>query len=289
MSILAIELGGTTTVLSFFTDGNVFSPSIVHEFPTTSPSEVFAQIINVCSSHKISKIGVASFGPIEINQSSPCFATITNTPKIPFQQFNLANSLKIFNVPIFVDTDVNAAARAEFNVRSVVQNHPITSLAYVTIGTGIGVGFCFSPSRPSLNFEGGHIFAPLHPNDVENNFEGVCPFHSKCIEGMANAASIAKRAGCEPRDLCNLPDDHEVFDVAAHYYAHLCLSICLLTRTDVIVIGGGVFKRQSLMPRVVKLFDKLLNGYLTDVKGTDLLQRPLLQHSGLVGAALLTM
>jgi fructokinase len=59
-------------------------------------------------------------------------------------------------VPTKIDTDVNAAAMAEFKLGK----HEIKqSLVYITIGTGVGVGVIVNgkPIHGLTHPEGGHI------------------------------------------------------------------------------------------------------------------------------------
>lgn len=105
--------------------------------------------------------------------------------------------------------------------------------------------------------------APICDYDVQNKFVGTCPYHTNCIEGMASAAAIAKRAQVKSSaELKELSDDHPVWDATAHYLAHLCHALLSLTSVHVIVVGGGVFNRECLLPKIQQQFVKINNGYI---------------------------
>ncbi|KAL0214918.1 hypothetical protein P9112_007102 [Eukaryota sp. TZLM1-RC] len=277
---LGIELGGTTTVVALCTDLEAITFETRDEFDTSSPQEVFARIKDFVRDWSIKAIGVAAFGPVIIDPLDPLYGTITTTPKVTFQNCSLIEHLSPICKNIFIDTDVNAAAIAEHKIR-LQKGKDVPLLKYITVGTGIGIGSSSCPPIPSFNAEGGHIMTPLFEEDVTAGFSGICPYHSSCVEGMTSSLALAKRAGIESWQLPHADDC--VFDAAVHYLAHLCINSVLLNRPNVIVLGGGVMKREGLYERIIKKFDDLMNGYLTGVKGSDVLQQQLLE-SGIVGS-----
>jgi len=50
----------------------------------------------------------------------------------------------------------------------------------------------------------------------DSQFEGWCPFHKDCVEGMAAAPALALQAGVPQEQLKDLPDDHPVWESCAH-------------------------------------------------------------------------
>jgi len=194
------------------------------------------------------------------------------------------------DTPIGFDTDVNMAAVSE----QLYGGHgKIGSAAYITVGTGIGVGLCTRGKsvRGLSHPEGGHLRVSRYTNpgktgmdgkilgvDGRDKYRGNCRFHSmdvkfplSCVEGMANSQAIADRLGITKKMLRNVPDSHEVWEMEACYLAQLCLSITLLLSPEVIVIGGGVMNREVLFPKIRKHFKGLLGGYLrSDLFDKDL-------------------
>ncbi|KAL0248783.1 hypothetical protein GEMRC1_004017 [Eukaryota sp. GEM-RC1] len=281
---LLIELGGTTTVIGFSSTlviDHTTQIADIHEFPTNTPLDVFNTIKSLCVNKEIEAISVAAFGPVIIDRKSPDFGLITTTPKTKWRNCSIVDHLRSISSNIFIDTDVNSAAAAELHGR-LSRGISISDLKYITVGTGIGVG-SFVSNSPSRATEGGHIHVEQFPDDLANGFVGVCPFHRGCVEGMANAEALATRANCSVMELPQLDDDNLCFEAFAHYLAHLCVSITLLSRPDTIVLSGGVFKRQSLHNKVCSKFDSIINEYI-DVKGSEVLEKPVFDRSGLVGA-----
>lgn len=220
-------------------------------------------------------LGVASFGPIDLNTDSETYGYITTTPKKRWQHVDVLGVLRSLlldaglvdaSVPLGFDTDVNAAALAMATHFSSVPGtrKALHSLAYVTVGTGIGVGL-FSHStlvHGASHPEAGHVYVPRAKGDGEEEFVGTCPWHGACLEGLCATGAIAARAGVESTALAQLKDSHRVWDIVAFYLAHLCLTLTLTMAPQVVVLGGGVMQRRILFPAIRKHFKSLLNGYV---------------------------
>ncbi len=80
------------------------------------------------------------------------------------------------------------------------------------------------------------------------------------LETVCNSAALARRAGCEPSMLKDLPDSHDIWDEAAHYLACLCANMILLTSPEKIVLSGGVLQRSILYPKIRAKTQEYLNG-----------------------------
>ena len=184
----------------------------------------------------------------------------------------------MLGLPFHLDTDVNAALAAEM-AWGAAQN--ATSAAYMTIGTGVGVGLFLNgaivarPSHPEF----GHIRVARHTRDLD--FDGGCAIHGDCLEGLASANAMHARWG----DPAHLPSDHIGWEIEAYYLAQACLSLYLLTRTDHIILGGGLMHASHLFENVRTAFDQLVGGYLPE-KGAGVILAPGLgEHAGVLGGA----
>lgn len=118
-----------------------------------------------------------------LDKGSKEYGSITSTPKKEWRGFSVLNEIKkrikVEDCDIFIDTDVNSCAMAEY----LIGNHSCKeSLAYITIGTGVGLGLIINklPVHGLTHPEGGHISVKLLEED--KNFVGSCPFHKQCLE-----------------------------------------------------------------------------------------------------------
>jgi fructokinase len=139
-----------------------------------------------------------------------------------------------FDIPIGFDTDVNGAALGEFTWGAA---QGLDTFIYLTIGTGIGGGALVNGKllHGLIHPEMGHIAIP---HDRERDpFEGVCPFHKDCFEGLASGPAMEKRWGQKAE---TLPHDHPAWELEAHYIALALQSYITILSPQRIIIGGGV-------------------------------------------------
>lgn len=256
--LAAVELGGTScrAAVAHADDTTVLIDSI--EVGTADPPTTMLVIVQFLDSHApFVALGVASFGPLDLNRSSPTYGYITTTPKVHWRDYNLLKHFEHYNVPIGFDTDVNAPALAELRLGS----HVGDSIAYITVGTGIGVGLVIEgrPVHGLVHPEGGHVMT-MRPDD--DKYQGWAVIHKKCVESMASAQACAERAGVAPTELAKLEDDNPIWDDVAFYLAQLCISICYLTSPHVIVLSGGVMNRSVLFEKVRSKFHVFNDGYI---------------------------
>jgi len=124
------------------------------------------------------------------------------------------------------------------------------SLCYITVGTGIGIGLVINGKcvHGMMHPEGGHARVPLLESD---KFEGVCPFHKNCLEGLCTNVAIQKRLGlASVEDVAKLGDDHEIWNTLAYYLGTFCANLYLAVSVERIIIGGGVMNRTILFAKI---------------------------------------
>jgi fructokinase len=255
-----IEAGGTKFICIVASD-----PDHIPEqarIPTTSPGETLGKAIEFfqpfISSHKISVIGIGCFGPLDTDPISPTFGFITNTPKPGWSGTDVRGAiLRALNVTVAIDMDVNSAALGEYKWGASQGCDP--SL-YLTVGTGIGGGYVINgtPLTGLLNLEMGHIRIP---HDLQlDPFQGICPFHGDCFEGLASGPAIQARFGKRGE---SIPDDHPFWEVEAGYIASALVNYILTLSPKKIVVGGGVMERKFLFPVIRRNVQELLHGYVS--------------------------
>ena len=256
----AIEGGGTK-----FNCAVGYSPTHVLEsvtIPTTDAATTLAACIrffrNVADKHgRVAALGVACFGPLQMRRDAADFGCLLSTPKAGWSRADVVSPLtRALEVPVVLDTDVGAAATAEWRLGA---GRGLASLAYVTVGTGIGGAVVpeIQAAQRMTHAEMGHILVRRDARD--GDFAGVCPFHGDCLEGLASGPAIRARWGC---DLSSLPHGHFGRTIVAGYLGQLATSIVLLHAVDRIVMGGGVMSDGSLLPLVRDAMHQNLNGYV---------------------------
>lgn len=252
----SIEAGGTKFVCAVAT--NELEIMKRESFPTTTPEETMEMVLNFFIPYKdsLKGIGIGSFGPIDIHHESPTYGYITSTPKLGWKNFDFVGTIKeVFPIPIAWTTDVNAAAYGEY-VFGNGKGH--SSVVYYTIGTGIGGGalqygrFIQGFSHPEM----GHMLVSRHMKD---DYEGNCPFHRNCLEGMASGPAIEKRSGRKGQEL---EDEDSQWELEAYYLAQCAYNTTLIFSPDIIIFGGGVMKRHQVLDKMKVFFKQLLNDYI---------------------------
>ena len=258
----AIEGGGTTWVAAMAMEGKPSELFDRIEVATEDPVTTIGKLREWLHQREFDSVGIASFGPIDARLTSPKFGYITSTPKEGWRDTDVIGLLglrdEFKDKPYKFDTDVNAPALAEYRLNKKAGT---SSSAYITIGTGIGVGLVCNGATVHglIHPEGGHVQVARMAGDA---FAGTCPFHGSCVEGMCSTGALALRAGVAAPDLASLADDHPVWDAAAYYLAQLCMSIILINSSERIVLGGGVMNRACLYPKVRTKLKDMLNNYM---------------------------
>ena len=255
-----IEAGGTKfkTIVAHDPD-HILAETV---FPTLDPENTLPKVLgflsSVQSAHRIQikAIGLACFGPLDLDRASTTFGWITSTPKLKWRSFPILQYVQEnTSLPVKIETDVNAAAIAEGKWGAA---SGLSYYAYITIGTGIGGGLIynhkpiFGLSHPEI----GHMRINHSPQDP---FAGNCPYHTDCLEGLANAPALAARWKTEPSTLA---DDHPAWDLEAFYLAQMIHNLVMTCSPQKVILGGGVMKRAGLYHKVRDQFKRSFQAYI---------------------------
>jgi fructokinase len=252
-----IEGGGTKFVCAIGSGPDTVQDEV--RFPTTTPDETIGQAIEFFRARDadLVAIGIASFGPVDLDPTSPTYGFITSTPKPGWASTDLAGTIqRALDLPVAFDTDVNGAALGEHRWGAA---QALDTFLYLTIGTGIGGGGMVSGRRMHglVHPEMGHILLP-HDHKADP-FAGICPFHGDCLEGMASGPALQARWG-QPAE--TLPSDHPAWPIQAHYLALALMNLICTLSPQRIILGGGVMKAPNLFPLIRAGVQELLNGYV---------------------------
>jgi fructokinase len=285
MSYGGIEAGGTKWVCAVGDGAGQLT--VVETFPTTTPVQTLGRAVEFFKAHRegLEGLGVGSFGPIDVHRSSPTWGQITTTPKPGWAHTNVVAALQdALKLPVEFDTDVNAAALAEGHWGA---GRELETFCYVTVGTGIGVGVMVNGVllHGLLHPEIGHMQIPH--DRVRDPFDGVCPFHGDCWEGLASGEALRQRWGLPAYD----NSAAEAWELEADYLASGLVNLVYTFSPERIIVGGGVTKRPGLLERVRVRAAKMLGGYISapEVTTSDGMERYIVppalgDHAGVLGA-----
>lgn len=254
MRIGALEAGGTKMVCALGDEeGKIYEKISI---PTQTPQITIPRMLEFFKEREIEAMGIGCFGPIDLNRESETYGYITTTPKLAWRNFDMVGTFqKALHVPVGFDTDVNGSALGEatWGITRGLENS-----VYITVGTGIGMGIITNGKvlHGMLHPEAGHIILKQHPNDP---YEGKCPYHKTCLEGLAAGPAIEERWGKKGNELS---EKKEVWELEAYYIGQALVNLILILSPQRIVLGGGVMHQEQVLTLVRQEVEKQLNGYV---------------------------
>lgn len=273
----AIEAGGTKFICGV---GTGPEDLLTTRFATGQPEETIAQAvawIRRQSAGQLRAVGIGSFGPLDLKTGR-----ITSTPKAAWRGYDIAGAVERgLDIPVRIDTDVNAAVLGEARWGAA---RDVSNCLYLTIGTGIGGGIMAEKQvvHGLTHPEMGHIRIP---HDVATDpYDGACPYHGDCLEGLASGPAIRARWGIPGQDL---PDDHPAWVLEARYLAlGIANFICTLS-PERILIGGGVMRQSQLYGMVSREVLGILAGYVEKIP--EIIPPQHRDRTGVIGALALAI
>jgi fructokinase len=132
----------------------------------------------------------------------------------------------------------------------------------------------------------GHTYVRRHTSD---HYEGKCPYHKDCLEGLAAGPAIEERWGEKGIQLAG---KQEVWELEGYYIAQALMQYILILSPKKIILGGGVMKQKQIFPFIYENLKQLLNEYIqfpeisTDIE-SYIVSPGLGDHAGITGSLLL--
>ncbi|MCY9186458.1 MULTISPECIES: ROK family protein [Bacillus] len=279
-----IEAGGTKFVCAVGTEDGTIIDRI--EIPTAMPDETIEKVIQYFRQFSLQAIGIGSFGPVDLDVNSKTYGTITATPKPGWRHYPFLKTIKEeMNIPVGFSTDVNAAALSESLFGAAKD---FDSCLYITVGTGIGAGAIIEGrllqglSHPEM----GHIYIRRHPDDT---YQGKCPYHKDCFEGLASGPAIESRWGKKAADLSHV---NEVWELEGYYIAQALAQYILILAPKKMILGGGVMNQSQLFPYIYQYVPKIMKSYfnfseLSEIINEYIVAPHLGRNAGIIGTFVL--
>lgn len=262
MRLGALEAGGTKMVCAIGDESGKIYEQV--SIPTETPEITMPRLISYFEERKIEALGIGCFGPIDPDKKSETYGYITSTPKLAWADYNIVGTMeKSLMIPVGFDTDVNGSVLGEVTFG---QAKGKKCVVYVTIGTGVGAGIYIEGKllHGMLHPEAGHILLTQRQDDT---YEGTCPYHKTCLEGLAAGPAIEARWG---RKAVELKDDARVWDLEAYYIAQAIVNYILILSPQMIILGGGVMHQEQLFSKIRSYVKKMMNGYIKTKEMADL-------------------
>jgi fructokinase len=256
-----IEAGGTKFVCMVASGPGEIQAEI--RFPTTTPTETLTRCIAFFNEQAqilgqpVASVGIACFGPIDLNPESPTFGYITTTPKAGWAHTDVMGPIRQgLGVPVAFDHDVVVAGLGEGKWGSA---QSLSNFLYMTIGTGIGGGVIAGgkPVHGLVHPEIGHML--LRRDEKRDPFSGDCPYHHDCLEGLASGPAMAKRWN---KPAFDLPFEHPAWALEAEYLASAVHNLVCVLSPQRVILGGGVMQQERLFPLIRTRVAESLNGYI---------------------------
>ena len=282
--LAGVELGGTNANLVLGRGTQIVERM---RLPVTDATDTLARIAAQLrkwrDAQPIAALGIASFGPLQLDPEAPGYGRVVRTVKPGWDGADLLGELqRALDCPAAIHTDVTGAALAEGALGAAQGCH---DFVYITVGTGIGMGIVVAgkPIVGSLHPEAGHIRVRRMNGD---GFAGVCSYHGDCLEGLASGPAVAARAG---RPGAEVADDDPLWLPVIDALAEGCAALLLTLASQRIIIGGGVVNdRPWLVEAIAAATAPKLGGYLPYVGDrAPIAPAALMADAGPVGALIL--
>ncbi|MBF4463069.1 ROK family protein [Rathayibacter sp. VKM Ac-2878] len=259
--LVGIETGGTKVAVAVAALTEPEQILARTTLPTRAPEQTLAAIADFVSGHPVAgevvAIGVASFGPLDIDPDSPDYGRLTSTPKPGWSGVDVLGPISAAapGAATALATDVNGAAVGEARWGAASGE---SDFAYLTVGTGVGGGLV-SGGRLLAGSGWPEIAHLLPRRHTDDRFAGSCPFHGDCLEGLVAGPAIVARWGVDGSRLLAAEAEANL-RFSSFYLAQLVSTLAYVVGVRLAILGGGVSKTPGLLPAVEAEVGRLMGG-----------------------------
>ncbi len=271
MDIAVIDIGGTNIKYGLYTNGTI---SNVKEVPTEAEcggAHILKKLIQILSEYdSFDRIGISTAGQVNSDEGSIIYAN-SNIPN--YTGTRIKEELqKIYNIPIAVENDVNAAAIGE-SVYGAGKDLEDKSFLCLTFGTGIGGaivenGKIYKGSSYSAAEFGSIITHSESRNPQTDSMSG-------CYERYASTTALVRYAQFVSSDIKNgrelfaRKDEEKIKNVIDKWTDEIVYGLTSLVHIfnpKLIVLGGGVMQQEFLLEIIDKKLHNNIMSSFSDVK-----------------------
>lgn len=273
MRCLCFDIGGTSIKYTVIENDKIGKINKIPTRKTKTENYILKDIIKICENYKeIDSIGVCTAGVIDSNLGEIIFSG----PTIPgYTGTKIKKSIEEkFNIPCFVENDVNCAAYGEY-----IFTNSCDKMFCMTVGTGVGGAFILNGSI----YKGSSLkaceigYMPFKKGTFQDyaSTSFLTEYVSKKIEKKVDGIYIFENAKKGDK-ICK-----NAINIFVNNLTLGILNIIYTLNPCKIVIGGGITaQKQYLEPLIIKNVNKkLINKHFS----TDIELASLENKAGLFG------
>lgn len=283
MRIAVADIGGTAIKAGIWNGKEISDFREIDTLAYEGGLKITKRVIDLFKEYgDFDAVGISTAGQVDITDGSIYYAN-ENLPNY--------TGLKVkdifeneFNVPVFVDNDVNCAAYGELNFGAA---QGLSDFLCLTYGTGVGGAIVIDGKIYYGSTFGGGSFGGIvtHPEMIDGtDFSG-------CYENFASVSALVRNvsaifpelnSGRRVFDAFGHPEVRKIIDSWIDEVSFGLITLIHIFNPSDIVLGGGVMAQPYI---IEKLTDIIAKNVSSQWNGVALHQAKLGNLAGLIGAA----